>query len=116
MIEAAIDQSYNALDRSFKPVGYFPDPPKKARLETRDEEENGWTSDETDLTSRFESHRSHANSRNVTSNEAKQLKRKGTLFATDEDLSPISKKIRQLEDNIETLLEQKKHALSRAQI
>ncbi|GAB7336844.1 hypothetical protein MBLNU13_g00015t1 [Cladosporium sp. NU13] len=116
VIEAAIDQSYNALDRSFKPVGYFPDPPKKARLETRDEEENGWTSDETDLTSRFESHRSHANSRNVTSNEAKQLKRKGTLCATDEDLSPISKKIRQLEDDIETLLKQKKHALSRAQI
>jgi hypothetical protein len=107
VIKAAIDQSYNALDRSFKPVGYFPDPPKKARLETRDEEENGWTSDEIDLTSRFESHRS---------NEAKQLKRKGTLCATDEDLSPISKKIRQLEDNIETLLEQKKHALSRAQI
>jgi hypothetical protein len=116
VIKAAIDQSYNALDRLFKPIGYFLDPPRKARLETRDEDENSWTSNEINLTLRFESHRSHTSARNVTSNRAKRLKRKGTLCITDEDLSLISKKIRQLEDNIETLLEQKKHALSRAEI
>jgi hypothetical protein len=40
VIKATIDQSYNALNRSFKLVSYFPDPLKKARLETRDKEEN----------------------------------------------------------------------------
>jgi hypothetical protein len=116
VIEAAIDQSYNGLDRSIKPTGYFPDAPNKVGLGYRDVEEKGWTSDEVDLTSRRESHDPPASTQKVTSNGARRLKRKGTPCVDDENLSPVSKKIRQLEDNIEALLEQKKRALSRAQI
>jgi hypothetical protein len=35
MVEAAIDQSYNGVERSFKPTGYFPDAPTKAGLKER---------------------------------------------------------------------------------
>ena len=94
MIEAAINQSYNAFNRLSKPVRYFPDPPKRARLETRDEEENSRTSNKINLISKFESYRSYAISRSLTSNRPNRLKQKATLCATDEDLSLISKKIR----------------------
>jgi hypothetical protein len=82
------------------------------RLERENVEESGWTSDEVDFTLGRESDEPSASTGNVASNGTRRLKRKvNPQCAKDENLSAVSKKIRQLEDDIETLLEQWKRTL-----
>ncbi|KAF2158467.1 hypothetical protein M409DRAFT_31022 [Zasmidium cellare ATCC 36951] len=101
VIEAAVDSSYDRNKRTYEIAGYFPDPP---RLRSDDDEEcmsQTWSSAASDVEDGCESdqagHQSHRG-------EVKRHRRRqGPLGELDKNISPVSKKIRRLQEKIEEL-------------